>query len=63
MFHFINYVRNRLEEKSTIGAIVAGIPAAAVLPMPWSAVMATGAAILALMPTSEGSHHGDGSDA
>lgn len=35
----MSYIKRRLSEKSTWIAIGAGIPAAAILPSPWSAVM------------------------
>lgn len=48
----VQYVRNRLNEKSTYGGIVVAIAGAAVLPAPWSyAALAVGLAGV-FIPTS-----------
>lgn len=48
----VGYLKSRLSEKSTWAAIGVGIPAAAILPPPWSVVMIAVTVIGVLVPTS-----------
>lgn len=48
---FVSYLKARLEEKSTWGAIGVGVAAAAALVAPWNYVFIAVAVIGALVPT------------
>ena len=50
MIRFLHYLRARLGERSTLGDIVAGIGAAALLPWPWSLACLALSLVKALVP-------------
>lgn len=52
MLKLVSYMKARLEEKSTWGAIGVGVAAAAALVVPWNYVFIAVAVIGALVPTA-----------
>jgi len=50
----LRFIKQRLSERSTWAGISAGISGAAMLPYPWSAVVAVIGAAMAIMPESTG---------